>query len=166
MKVKDITLCGILTALALALSFVERLIPIGLVLPLPGVKLGLSNIVILYAILKIGYHQALFITVLKILLLLWFSGNASAFAMSALGGIFSFGAMALAARQYQKQFSVWGISVAGAIFHNVGQVVAAMLVAGTMGFFHLLAPLMVSALVFGTICATITRLLTEKLTNA
>lgn len=165
MKVKDITLCGILTALALALSFVERLIPIGMVLPLPGVKLGLSNIVILYAILKIGPTQAFFITSLKILLLLWFSGNASAFAMSALGGLLAFGAMALAARHYNKYVSVWGISVAGAIFHNVGQVAAAMLVSGTLGFFHLLAPLMLSALIFGTICATVTRLLTEKLTN-
>ena len=165
MNSKDVTICGVLTALALALSFLERLVPIGFILPLPGVKLGLSNIVILYAILKIGRKQAFFITLLKILLLLWFSGNASAFAMSASGGLLSFGAMALAAPYYQRYFSIWGISVLGAVFHNIGQVVAAMVVAGTPGFFHLLAPLMVSALLFGTICAAVTRIITEKLTN-
>ncbi len=125
-RTRAVTLCAMLTALALALSFAERLIPLEAVVPLPGVKLGLANIVTMFALYQLGARYALAVLVCRCALssLLW--GGPTALWFSLAGGLLALGAMALAKRA--KFLSVYGVSLCGAACHNLGQILAAMAV--------------------------------------
>ena len=84
---KNLALCAVLTALALGLSTLENLFPVSLLVPLPGVKLGLANIVTVFALYQLGAVPALVILVARCLLGSLFAGNASALLFSLMGGI-------------------------------------------------------------------------------
>ena len=84
---KQLTLCGVLTALALALSYMENLFPLTLAIPLPGVKLGLANIVTVFALYALGTAPAFLILIARCLLGAMFAGNMSALIFSLLGGV-------------------------------------------------------------------------------
>ena len=128
-KTRELTLCAVLAALALALSYMESFFPLALIVPLPGVKLGLANIVTLYALYALGASSALAILVVRCLLGSLFAGNASALLFSLLGG---FAAMlVMIALHALPRLSVYGVSVGGAAAHNCGQVAAAMLTLGS-----------------------------------
>ena len=88
-KTRELTLCAVLAALALALSYMESFFPLALIVPLPGVKLGLANIVTLYALYAIGFPSALAILLVRCTLGALFAGNASALLFSLLGGLSS-----------------------------------------------------------------------------
>ena len=126
MKTKQLTTGAILAALALALSYVEGMFP--LPVPLPGFKLGLANIVTLFALYTLGAPSALAILLVRVLLGAMFAGNASALLYSLLGG-FAAMAVMIALSRFPK-LSVYGVSVGGAAAHNIGQVAAAMLTLG------------------------------------
>lgn len=118
-------LLGILCALAVALSFLEGLLP---ALPVPGAKLGLSNIVTMFALSSLGLPAAFAVTMVKALAALLRGGTA--FFMSLTGGVFSTLAMAGAWRLWRDRLSFVGIGVLGAVAHNAGQLLAAMLLLG------------------------------------
>ena len=120
---KAITTCAVLAALALALSYLESFFPP--LLPLPGVKLGLANIVTVYALYALGASSALAILVVRCLLGSLFAGNASALLFSLLGGLAAM--LVMIALHALPRLSVYGVSVGGAAAHNCGQVAAAML---------------------------------------
>ena len=125
MKTKDLTTMAILTALALALSWLERMIPLELILPLPGVKLGLANTVTLFALYQLNLPMAMMILVTRCLLNALFSGNVTALAFSLTGGIVSM--LVMAAAKKSSHLSVYGVSVLGAAGHNCGQIVVSMI---------------------------------------
>ncbi len=127
MKTKQLTTCAILAALALALSYVEGMFP--LPVPLPGFKLGLANIVTLFALYTLGAPPALAILLVRVLLGAMFAGNASALIYSLLGGFCAMLVMIGLSRIHK--LSVYGVSVGGAAAHNAGQVAAAMLTLGS-----------------------------------
>ena len=112
-------MCAMLTALALGLSTLENLFPVTLFIPLPGVKLGLANIVTLYALYALGFPSALAILLVRCTLGALFAGNASALLFSLLGGLSALLVMALLSRT--KKLSIFGVSIAGAAAHNCGQ---------------------------------------------
>ena len=89
----QLTLCAVLTAMALALSYLENFFPLSLAIPLPGMKLGLANIVTLFALYALGPGQALLILVARCLLGALVGGNLSALAYSLTGGVLAFLAM-------------------------------------------------------------------------
>jgi len=120
----DITLCAVLVSVAMALSYMERFIPLQLVVPLPGVKLGLANIVGLIALYKMGFKQAYMILALRCVLGSVFSGSVTSLFFSFTGGTLSMLAMAQAKRL--PFLSVYGVSVLGAAAHNIGQIGVAM----------------------------------------
>lgn len=126
---KTVTTCAVLAALALALSYMERLFPLVLLIPLPGVKLGLANLVTVYALYALGAKSALAILLVRCLLGSLFAGNASALIFSLLGGLCAMFVM-IVLRSFPA-LSVYGVSVGGAAAHNVGQVAAAMLTLGS-----------------------------------
>ena len=128
-KTRELTLCAVLAALALALSYMESFFPLALIVPLPGVKLGLANIVTLYALYALGFPSALAILLVRCTLGALFAGNASALLFSLLGGLAALLAMALLRKA--KGLSIFGVSIAGAAAHNIGQVCAAMLTLGS-----------------------------------
>ena len=150
MKTKRLTTMAILTALALALSWVERMIPLELVIPLPGVKLGLANTVTLFALYRLNLPSALLILIAGCLLTALFSGNMTALAFSLAGGLISMGVMALARRS--RHLSVYGVSVLGAAGHNSGQILIAMLLMHSAYIWGYLPYL----LLIGTVCGTAT----------
>lgn len=128
-KTRELTLCAVLAALALALSYMESFFPLALIVPLPGVKLGLANIVTLYALYAIGFPSALAILLVRCTLGALFAGNASALLFSLLGGLSALLVMALLSGA--KKLSIFGVSIAGAAAHNCGQVCAALITLGS-----------------------------------
>ena len=121
---KKIALRGLLIALAFVLSWVEMQIPY--FFPIPGIKLGLTNLVVLIALYRLSAFDAFALNMVRILLVNFTFGNTAALIYSAAGGMLSFIAM-FVLKKYTS-FSLRFVSVAGGIFHNMGQILVAMLV--------------------------------------
>ena len=146
MKARTVTLLGILAAVALILGYLEQLVALSSV---PGVKLGLSNTVLLYALYLLDAKRAWLLMALKVLLSgLLFSG---AFAMlyGLFGGIFSLFAMCAVRRI--PGVGVIGVSVCGAVAHNLGQLLIACFVAKTSAVLTLLPVLLVAGALAGVV---------------
>ena len=155
MKTRQLTLCALLAAVALALSYVEGMLP--LPVPLPGFKLGLANIVTLFALYTLGAPSALSILLVRVLLGAMFAGNASALIYSLLGG---FAAMlTMIALSRGEKLSVYGVSIGGAAAHNCGQVAAAMLTLGNAAPAAYLPMLLIVALFSGALTGFVCSLL-------
>ena len=146
---KQLTLCAVLTAMALALSYLENLFPLALAIPIPGVKLGLANIVTVFALYALGPAQALMILTARCLLGAMFAGNANALLFSLLGGFAAMLAMILLVRL--ERFSVYGVSIGGAAAHNCGQMAAAVLTLGSAAPLYYLPVLLAVSLVAGAL---------------
>lgn len=154
---KHIALCAVLAALALGLSTLENLFPITLLVPLPGVKLGLANIVTVFALYRLGAPQALSILVVRCLLGGLFAGNASALLFSLLGGLSAMLVM-IVLRRFRR-LSVYGVSLGGAAAHNVGQIAAACITLGSTMVVGYLPFLLTVSLLTGTLTGFVTGLL-------
>ena len=146
-KTRELTLCAVLAALALALSYMESFFPLALIVPLPGVKLGLANIVTLYALYALGFPSALAILLVRCTLGALFAGNASALLFSLLGGLSALLVMALLSGA--KKLSIFGVSIAGAAAHNCGQVCAALITLGSTAPLYYLPFLLLVSLFTG-----------------
>lgn len=127
MQPKKLTLCGMLTALAVVLSFVERLFPLDAIVPVPGVKLGLANVVTLFTLTRLSARDALVIVLCRVALSYLLMGSVTAFLFSLFGGLLALAVMGLLLRAEGKFCSVLGVSVAGAAAHNIGQIIAAVI---------------------------------------
>ena len=119
---------ALLTALAMALSWLESLVPLAGVVP-PGVKLGLTNLVVIFALYRMGLRDAAAISLIRVVLVAFTFGNSYSFAYSLAGAALSLAVMALLKRS--GKFSLLGVSVAGAVSHNIAQVLVAMAVMET-----------------------------------
>ena len=137
---------GLLTGVMLVLGYVESLLPAA---GIPGIKLGLSNTVLLYALCLMGPGNALLLGVMKVLLSGFLFGSPAAMLYSAAGAALSLCAMILLSRL--KGISPIGISVAGAAAHNVGQCAAAMLFVQFRAVLAYLPVLLISAVLTGII---------------
>ena len=131
---KQLTLCAVLTAMALALSYLENLFPLSLAIPLPGIKLGLANIVTVFALYALGPGQA---------------GNMNALIFSVLGGVSAMLVMILLSRP--GQLSVYGVSIGGAAAHNCGQIAAAVLTLWSTAPLAYLPVLLAASLLTGAV---------------
>lgn len=160
-KTKFIVQSAILISLALALSYIERFIPLQLLIPLPGVKLGLANIVTLVALYAMGTRSAFVIVLLRCTLGSIFGGGITGLLFSLTGGLLAMSAMALCKRL--PLFSVYGVSILGAAAHNVGQVAVAMLLMQSMqiGLYlaYLLGVALFTGFATGAACAGVLRVL-------
>ena len=163
-KTKQISLCAVLLALALALSYLERFIPLQLVIPLPGFKLGLANIVTMLALCLFPKRYALLILIPRCILGAIFGGGITGLAFSLCGGLLALGCMALVMKV--SRLSIYGISIAGAAAHNMGQILAAMAlmksvyIAAYLPYLLLLAIL--TGFMTGAICGGILRVLPRQ----
>ena len=147
-----IALSAMLIALAAALSYTERFIPLGLIVPMPGIKLGLANVVSMFALFFMGFKSAFAILVLRCLLTSFFGGFSSLM-FSLVGGIMAVIMMELVRRA--KIFSIYGISIGGSIMHVTGQVLTSMLIMKSYYVLSYLPVLLVSAVITGTVTALI-----------
>ena len=145
MSTKKIAYLGLLVALAFVFSYVEYLIPVN---PgIPGVKLGLANLVVIVALYTIGGRDAFLLSLVRIVLVGFTFSNVASMLYSLAGGLLSFGAMAAAKRT--KLLSVTGVSVLGGVFHNVGQILMAMLVLETESLIYYLPVLILAGSIAG-----------------
>ena len=136
---------GLLLSFALILSYVESLIPLSF--GVPGMKLGLANLVVMLTLYLFGGREAFLLNVLRILLSSVLFGNMSMFFYSVAGGLFSFIVMFLMKKV--KRFSMTGVSMGGGVFHNVGQILVAFYVVRTEGIFYYVPALLVMGVVTG-----------------
>lgn len=154
---KKLASCAVLTALALGLSTLESLFPVSVLVPLPGIKLGLANIVTVFALYRLGDIPALAILIARCLLGAMFAGNASALLFSLMGGVLAMLTMIVLRRV--RGLSVYGVSIAGAAAHNIGQICAAMVVLGGTAVLGYLPALLGVSLVTGALTGFVTSLL-------
>ena len=143
---KQLTTMAMLTAIALAIHVAEAQIPAPV--PIPGVKLGLANIVTVYAVFTIGPGPALMILVARILLGSLFAGQAMSLMYSLAGGLLCFAVMLLLKRILTRK-QIWVASVIGAVFHNIGQILVAIVVTGTPAIVSYLPVLLLSGIASG-----------------
>ncbi len=144
-KTAYMTTMGVAAAAALALSYVETLIPVPMAVP--GVKLGLANIVTVFVLFKLGWRAASAVSAVRVALASLLFGTMLSAAYSAAGAVLSVTVMALL--KGTKKFTPTGVSVAGAIMHNVGQILMAMMITGVEQIAAWLPMLIVSGLVTG-----------------
>lgn len=152
---------ALLVAVGTSLHLVEALLPIPL--PLPGVKLGLANIVTLMAIYLYGFRDGLTVALLRVLLGSLLGGVflSPAFLLGATGAIASTIVMALLVR-YTRCFSAIGISMAGAVGHNVGQLSVASLLLGSSATFYYLPLLLLAGIPTGLFTGFLLKSLLEE----
>ena len=154
---KNMALCAVLAALALGLSTLENLFPVTALMPVPGVKLGLANIVTVFALYRLGAPEALAILLVRCALGGSFAGNVSALLFSTLGGLCAMGVMILLRRW--RKLSVYGVSIGGAAAHNIGQMAAAVITLGSTMVLGYLPLLLAVSLFTGTLTGFVTALL-------
>lgn len=158
---KKIVLLALLISQALILSIVESWIPIPIAVP--GVKLGLANIVTLIVIIFFGFKDALIVVVIRTLLASLYTGGLIVFLFSVSGGILSTVIMALLYKKMSKVFSIVGISVSGAIMHNTGQLAVAALIMKELSVLSYLPVLVASGIIMGCFVGLCTNFLVKAL---
>ncbi len=146
-KTKKLVTLSLLVSQALVLSIIERGIPVPV--PVPGIKLGLANIISLFTIIIFGLKDTLVVVVLRTFLGSVFGGGFSAFLYSISGGLLSAVVMYMMYKNFKNSFSIPTISIVGALFHNIGQLSAASLVVSNARLFYYLPVLGISAVVTG-----------------
>ena len=142
-------------AMAVVLSVLERWIPIQAVIPIPGVKLGLANIVTLFVLFYADWTDAALVSVLRCLLAAFAFGGLSSLLFSLSGAVLALPAMILTKRFHPAWISVIGISVSGAAAHNLGQLGMAALTMKSTAVFGYLPVLSGAALLMGTLTALV-----------
>ena len=157
MKVQKMALLGVLTAGAIVIAILESFIPsVGI----PGVKLGLANIVILIILYELGIVEAIVVNLLRVLVVGVVRGTflSMGFLMSLTGAVLSLGIMILFYLLIKK-FSIIGVSVIGSLFHVTGQILIAMLFLGTAYIFLYLPVIAVSAIITGVFVGIVAQLI-------
>lgn len=162
MRTKKIAEMGMFVALAFILSYVESLLPV--TAGIPGMKLGLSNLVVMVALYRLSVRTAFGIALLRILLVGFTFGNLSGMIYSMAGGFFSFAVMALLKKT--GKFSVYGVSMAGGVSHNVGQIAVACIVLRTKMLVYYMPFLLVSGVAAGMAVGFVSGLVLRRLPAA
>ena len=155
------TTLSLLFALAMIFSFVESRLPT--FIPIPGVKLGLCNVVIIFTLLKLGAPAAIAVSLLRVLLSSILFGNAAAFFYSLAGAILSLAVMILMKRF--RIFSAVGISVLGGVMHNIGQLLMAWILLGTAGVMYYLPVLLIAGVIAGALIGLLSAYLAKRAEN-
>ena len=157
MKVQKMALLGVLTAGAIVIAILESFIPsIGI----PGVKLGLANIVVLVILYELGIVEAIIVNLLRVIVVGLVRGTflGMGFLMSLTGAVLSLAIMILFYLLIKK-FSIIGVSVIGSIFHVTGQILIAMLYLGTAYIVLYLPVIAISAIITGVFVGIIAQLI-------
>lgn len=150
---------GMLTALAFVFSYIEFLLPINL--GVPGVKLGLANLVVIVALYTMNVRWAFTLSLVRILLTGLTFGNPASMIYSLAGGMLSLAIMIIAKKW--KIFSVTGVSILGGVFHNIGQIVVAILVVETASLLYYLPVLILSGTIAGVLIGALASILIRNL---
>ena len=152
---------GVFTALALIFSYVETLIPFQI--GIPGVKLGLANLIIVVALYKLSLKETYLLSIVRVLLSGFLFRNYFSIIYSLAGGLLSLTVMAALKRC--GGFSVMGVSLAGGVFHNIGQLLIAMAVVETYSVMYYLPVLLVAGMITGFVIGLVSNEMLKRLVN-
>lgn len=159
METKKVAGIGMMIALAFVLSYVESLLPISI--GIPGVKIGLSNLVVMICLYQYSAKITFGVAMVRILLVGITFGNLYSMLYSMAGGILSFLVMLLLKKM--KSFSVYGVSMAGGVCHNLGQILVASVVLRTKLLVYYLPFLMISGVVAGIAIGMVSGMMIKRI---
>jgi len=157
-RTKKLTTLALTVSLALILSFVESRIPA--LVAIPGVKMGLANIAVIFALYKLGFKEAIGISVIRVVLVSLLFGNIMSLAYSIAGAVLSLSVMFLLKRFTSA--STLGISISGGVTHNIAQVAVASLLLNTEVVLYYLPALLVSGSIAGVLVGIASALLIKR----
>ena len=156
---KNIALYGVITAIALILSYVEVLIPFSVAIP--GIKIGLANIAVIFALYKLNASAAWSISGVRVVLVALLFGNVMTLAYSISGAVFSL--LVMMGLKRIGKFGYVGISAGGGIAHNIGQIFCAAVLLGTKQIMYYLPVLIISGTVSGIAIGIVSGLLVSRI---
>ena len=159
MKTQKLTVMALTTAIALILSFIESQIPA--FVAVPGVKMGLANIAIVYALYRLGWKEAALISLIRVVLVSLLFGSAASFLYSLAGAVLSLLGMALLKKT--GKFTEIVVSVAGGVLHNIGQIAMASIILETDALRYYLPFLLVSGILAGVVIGLISGILIRRI---
>ncbi len=155
---RNICICAVLAAVGLIVSYLESfvIIPVNV----PGIRPGLANIVTLMALYLLGPVYALAVSLLRIILSALLFGSFTSFIYSLFGALMAYGSMIIIKH---FNFSIYSVSVTGAVFHNVGQIIAACVLLSSIYVFAYLPVLMIAGVISGLLTGYLAGLLNKRL---
>ena len=156
MNVKKLTYMAMLTAISMIVFLIEAQIP--LPFAIPGVKLGIANVITLYAIWTLGWKEAGALLIIRIFLGNVIAGNVMAMAYSLAGGLLCWVIMSLL-KPIMKRSQIWIMSILGAIGHNAGQLAVAIAISGTAAMAWYAPVLLVAGVITGAFTGYLTQIL-------
>lgn len=154
--IKTIVLTGLFFAMAIVLAIIENMLP-PVITVVPGIKLGLSNIIVMYTLFFINKKASYEIAVLKAGFVFITRGSVAAF-LSLMGGLLSVTVMLILMIIFKDKISYLMLSVSGALFHNIGQFIAVSIVYRSIGLWGILPVLIISGVITGCITSVLLRL--------
>lgn len=159
MKLRNVILTGLLVAFALVFNIVESTLP----LPLPGVKLGAANVFALVALVMLGAKEAFAVTLLRVVLAWFMTGNGFAFLCSITGGLLATIVMVILYTKMREDFTLPWISVAGAWAFNAGQIVVAASLVSDMRVLFYALPLFIIGTIAGWAVGLLAQMLCKRM---
>ena len=158
MKTKKVAMLGLTVALAMIMSYIEALVPLSFAVP--GIKMGLANIVIIFVLYKIGTKEAILVSLIRVILVSLLFSNVMAMAYSIAGAVLSLSVMWILKKT--DKFSFVGVSIAGGIMHNVGQIIMAVILLGTEQIALYLPVLIITGTVTGVVIGIVSGLVINR----
>lgn len=143
---------GLFTALAIIFGYIETLLPV--FTGIPGIKLGLANLAVLFVLMQSGFQEAFLVSIIRILVIGFLFGNMFSIFYSFAGAALSLCMMILFKKS--RQFSIFGISMAGGIAHNIGQLIVAMILVENLNLIYYAPALLLSGLLTGILIGFLT----------
>lgn len=159
MRTKKLTVMALTIALAMVLSFLESQIPA--FVAIPGVKVGLANIAVVFALYKLGWKEAAGISLIRVLLISVLFGNFASLFYSLAGAVLSLLGMILL--KHSEKFSAVAVSVAGGVLHNVGQILMACILLETDIIRYYLPFLILSGVLAGVVIGVVSAIMVQRI---
>ncbi len=157
---KKIALLGVLTSVALVLSYLEAMLP-PISTAAPGIKMGLPNIIVILLLYKFGLKEALMVSGIRVFIVALLFGNVMTLAYSVAGAVLSLALMTLFKKL--NLFSIVGVSIIGGISHNLGQILVAIFLFDTIQIGYYMIILAITGTIAGVIIGVIGSILVKKL---
>ncbi|MDY3829575.1 MAG: Gx transporter family protein [Erysipelotrichaceae bacterium] len=158
MRNKKIATSALMIALAMILSFVESQIPS--FFPIPGIKLGLANIAVIFALYRLSIRDAIVVSLIRVVVVSTLFGTSLTLAYSLSGAVLSLLIMVLLKKS--DRFSIVGVSVAGGISHNIGQIIMAIILMHNSVISYYLPFLIISGIVTGVVIGLVSAKIVER----
>ena len=159
-ETRKIALLGVLTSVALVLSYLEAMLP-PISTAVPGIKMGLPNIIIIFLLYKFGLKEAVTVSIIKVFIVALLFGNVMTLAYSVAGAVLSIALMTIMLKL--DWFSTIGVSVVGGISHNLGQILVAIFLFDTIQIGYYMIVLSITGTIAGVLIGIISSILVKKL---